>query len=643
MATDNYIRITDTVQLVPELTGEIKDLALSMSDPQSRRYRNEDEPSHDLSSLRVRIAATHSGKRTRNNTLYLPDRMKNSTSSWINPFGKPILLHHEKHDDAIGRIEGSSYVDTSNSFRDSADLSLLKDFASPGDELWDKFINGGLSLEDAAGVVNRLILEDKAVSSDPNYQGLGYMEIVANITSPDAIQKVLDGRYLTGSVGMTSNSATCSVCKKNWVKDGMCDHRPGKEYKGKRMTLIVGDLNGEEYSFVNRPADNHSGVLEVFQDGTMQDSFSFGESGSRVPEVSLVAVDSSVEETVEPVEEVQADPVKDFWGDEYDDIVGEDDKGRDYAAMMHNAVKDFPELEQDIRDAALSAASRKKLPNSTFCGPERSFPVNDCAHYTAALRLIGRYKGPGNKTKIRACIERKGKRLGCTSKKKEDSMDTKFNVDWFDRFESEELTQMLNGLCDTMKEREIDNPLSAEIADLKAQVDSAAEADPEMAQELRVTKQALVSVTDDLDEANTQLAERVIELRTAKIERIMDFMTLNNEISNDNEKKDAEASLSEMSVEDLDSRREVLLEAVDTMAIADRLGSGLTQDPDQTVDDPTLQDAPETNDDDVKDYSGFVATYNDLVKTNGSVVAKKYIQNLKDADRLPADFTVQGG
>ena len=67
--------------------------------------------------------------------------------------------------------------------------------------------------------------------------------------------------------------------------------------------------------------------------------------------------------------------------------------------------------------ARLSSAERKKLKGSTFCGPERSFPVPDCAHVTAAKRLIGRYKGPGDKGKIMSCVERKEKSLNCETKK----------------------------------------------------------------------------------------------------------------------------------------------------------------------------------------------------------------------------------
>lgn len=87
-----------------------------------------------------------------------------------------------------------------------------------------------------------------------------------------------------------------------------------------------------------------------------------------------------------------------------------------------------PEVIKEL-DAKLTTAKRKALATSSFCGPDRSFPVNNCAHYTAAKRLLGRYKGPGDKSSIRACIERKGKKLGCTSSSKSDSTDVPVDTD----------------------------------------------------------------------------------------------------------------------------------------------------------------------------------------------------------------------
>jgi hypothetical protein len=72
------------------------------------------------------------------------------------------------------------------------------------------------------------------------------------------------------------------------------------------------------------------------------------------------------------------------------------------------------------KSATLTTKQRKKLKDSQFCLPgSRAFPVPDCSHYTAALRLLNRSKfSEGTKAKIHACVIKKGKALGCTKKEK---------------------------------------------------------------------------------------------------------------------------------------------------------------------------------------------------------------------------------
>jgi hypothetical protein len=54
--------------------------------------------------------------------------------------------------------------------------------------------------------------------------------------------------------------------------------------------------------------------------------------------------------------------------------------------------------------ARLKAAQRRALPDSTFAGPGRSFPIPDKAHAHAALGLIG-HAPPSARPKIRARAE----------------------------------------------------------------------------------------------------------------------------------------------------------------------------------------------------------------------------------------------
>jgi len=80
--------------------------------------------------------------------------------------------------------------------------------------------------------------------------------------------------------------------------------------------------------------------------------------------------------------------------------------------------------ELPAQDAKLSTESRKKLSGGTFCGPGRSFPVPDCAHVTAARRLIGRAKvSDATKSKILSCVSGKASKMGCGSAKKKDEQD----------------------------------------------------------------------------------------------------------------------------------------------------------------------------------------------------------------------------
>lgn len=89
---------------------------------------------------------------------------------------------------------------------------------------------------------------------------------------------------------------------------------------------------------------------------------------------------------------------------------------------MSNTLKALDALFDRANKAMgkkLTTKDRKKLKKSQFCGPGRSFPVNDCAHYTAALRLLNRSKySSSTKAKIRACVNRKGKAMGCGGSKK---------------------------------------------------------------------------------------------------------------------------------------------------------------------------------------------------------------------------------
>ena len=178
-------------------------------------------------SLVCEIDATHAGTLI-NNRIYPPESMQKGIRSWTSPYKKPVLVNHDDTKDPIGRVISAKYFKTPRG-------SDMKEY--------------------------KPVLRDS--------DGYGYQRLTVKITDPDAIQKILDGRYETVSVRMATDHAICSVCGSDWSgEDGPCDHTPGQKYDGKLAYMTTGTLNYREMSFVNIPADEYAGVKEAIISGT---------------------------------------------------------------------------------------------------------------------------------------------------------------------------------------------------------------------------------------------------------------------------------------------------------------------------------------------------------------------------------------
>ncbi|MFN9108834.1 MAG: hypothetical protein ACK5XN_01975, partial [Bacteroidota bacterium] len=104
---------------------------------------------------------------------------------------------------------------------------------------------------------------------DKEQDGSSYVRLQIAITDPVAVQKVLDKRYLTGSVGGRANKAVCSISGTDLAKETeagrppISKYRRGQVYKGKLAYVDMQDISFKEYSFVNQPADSKSSVRSV--------------------------------------------------------------------------------------------------------------------------------------------------------------------------------------------------------------------------------------------------------------------------------------------------------------------------------------------------------------------------------------------
>lgn len=214
-------------------------------------------------SLLTTLSASHSGTVV-NWRVYPGKHMKDSQVHWLKPYAKPILDNHPKkfaksgdpQPQVHGRIRSADYIHILNG------QAWLDDWKHPG-------------------------FRD---------QGSGFSRVQASITSPDGIEEIMDGRFLTVSAGMTTDRLLCSACGSDWSKrGGRCDHMPGQGYSledgrgDSVMFFITGALYYDHLAKVNTPAQPYSTVLDwAFQD-SQGDLFDTGELiNSRLLQLTLI-------------------------------------------------------------------------------------------------------------------------------------------------------------------------------------------------------------------------------------------------------------------------------------------------------------------------------------------------------------------
>jgi hypothetical protein len=163
------------------------------------------------------IAAIHVGL-TGNFNMYTEEALAASITSWVDPYPKPILTNHDELAEPMGRV-------------------MAAKMAKEAD-------------------------------------GTPYIALQAAIIDPNAVEKVLDERYITGSVGGRSASAKCSICGTDWAQAegnvAPCRHKRGKVYEGKLAYFELGGISWKEYSFVNIPGDKKSQLKNVVTSGVSE-------------------------------------------------------------------------------------------------------------------------------------------------------------------------------------------------------------------------------------------------------------------------------------------------------------------------------------------------------------------------------------
>jgi len=190
-------------------------------------------------------------------------------------------------------------------------------------------------------------------------------------------------------------------------------------------------IQAVELSFVNVPSDHEARVLAIHRDAARAEFFQvprYRTDTSTWEEVETVKVDEWINRVVTEqvdsgsvlgeavVEQVESTTASDG-GTDRGNVPSDDDEDRLLSGTELWGVDD-DQLPDWAHEAKLTAAQRNRLPDSAFCGPNRSFPAHDKAHVLAGLRLLGRAKmSAAQKARVRACLLRRARRFGLPSGK----------------------------------------------------------------------------------------------------------------------------------------------------------------------------------------------------------------------------------
>jgi len=199
--------------------------------------------------LSITYDLSHSGRRI-NNRIYTTRGQQDGIPSLLSPYPKPILVHHDEGSDPIGRFTSGEWEDLSN--------LAMNHFDNVNNFLEVKRAYEKDSPEEIYSVMKKYNL-----LTNKNWPGLGRMRVNAKISDEKAIEKFLDGRYITFSAGSTTDRHVCSICQSDWAEGDICEHRHGKIYDGEICVFITGTFEVLEGSVVNMPADDLSQVLSM--------------------------------------------------------------------------------------------------------------------------------------------------------------------------------------------------------------------------------------------------------------------------------------------------------------------------------------------------------------------------------------------
>lgn len=204
-------------------------------------------------SIMTDIEGIHVGP-TNNYTWYTEKALKASIPSWVKPYRKPFILHHnEKDGKIIGRVLNAEYTDVNTR------------------------------------------------------SGTGALVFTCNVSDEEGKKGVVDGRFETVSIGVVAHDVKCSICDHSISDDGECEHERGVIYDGKTCYWIIDEMEAKELSYVIVPSDIYAHNIRIYEP-TNKDIKKYEEGVNGVANSINLQESEDIKEKAEVVDEEAKQP-----------------------------------------------------------------------------------------------------------------------------------------------------------------------------------------------------------------------------------------------------------------------------------------------------------------------------------------------
>jgi len=265
-------------------------------------------------SILIHLEATHSGKNL-NFGIYPEDSLSKDHETYLQDFAKPLLKNHDTNSEPLGRVVETSFGDS---------------------EISD---------------------------------GKKAVKLKIQVTDSDAIQKFIDGRYKTFSIGASADTITCDLCKTKILSNGVfnfCGHWKGETYdvavegseetEKKTAYWRYEDMYFSEISVVNNPADRNAQITKIEIDDSTQDSVKTNAKDSKQKMIDLINDSENDDDLLKMI----TDSISDDEKEDADDTATDEDTSTKEASTEDASTEDA-----STEDASTEDASTEDDNNST--------------------------------------------------------------------------------------------------------------------------------------------------------------------------------------------------------------------------------------------------------------------------------------